>query len=114
VVDIGKRCHGQRIVITERQYVIGSLTLIQPYTTVLHTCLEGVTAARPDQIVDHAESGSDLDVGAIVIKGYEIISAHLVGQCAGLRIMEGCAIEEKLPFIEKSRPGGGFRAKEGM
>src|ERR1700751_1545418 len=51
VIDAGKRSLGKRVVVTERQHVIGRLPLIEPHTTVLHTYLEGVAAARPDQVV---------------------------------------------------------------
>src|SRR5579871_148752 len=102
VVDVGERSLGQRVVVTERQIVIRGLSLVQPDATIFHPQLESMFPSCPDQVIDQAVGGTDLDVGTVIVEAYEIISAHRIRQSAGLRVMEGRAIDIELHFIEES------------
>src|SRR5579864_2781160 len=83
------------------QSIVRSLTLIQPDAAVLHSHLESVLAAAPDQIVDRAIGRADLDVGSVVIQPNEKIRANGERKGAGLRIMKWLAIDVHLGFIEE-------------
>src|ERR1700751_298110 len=74
--DIGKRGRRHISFAGKAEDVIGGLSLIEPHSPDLHAGLEGVTSMGPDDVVDQAVRGSNLDVRRIVIQADEITCTY--------------------------------------
>src|ERR1017187_1139278 len=88
-------------ILSERKVVVGSLALVQPNPTNLHAGLECVSTMRPDQVIDDPVSGSNLNVGIVVVEPDEGVGAYRIGESARLRIMKWGSIDVDLGFIEE-------------
>src|SRR5579859_3107410 len=102
-VDTGKRRRRHIGLAGKAESVVRSLPLIKPNAADLHAGLEGVTPMGPDDIVDQAIGGSDLDVRRIVVEANETARTHCERKCARLRIVEGRAVDIELRFVEEIR-----------